>query len=481
MSLLFFVAILVGKLIGFVSRVLGAGIGATWPGEIALRLSPHILERFISSDIYVVLVAGTNGKTTTAKMIETVLRHIGKRVAHNKSGANLDNGIVSAFLSDAGWDGKLRSKYFVLEVDENTLPNIVKKLESYKVYKVNKEESRKVIIVLLNLFRDQLDRYGEVDAIAERWLKALQRIRHPEPASPAGRLDSGSTEKMPKQVRHDEKDFSLIINADDPQLAYIGSKLNQSISYFGLENPSLFLPSIQHATDSIYCPQCGNRLTFGGVYYSHLGKWACGQCGLTHPVVELSSRDFNSPIEGVYNKYNTLAASAVCRSLGVSTEHIKEGLKLFTPAFGRMETIVASGKRVKILLSKNPTGFNESLRTAIHAGAHTILLVLNDRIPDGRDVSWIWDVDFELLKQDEHVRVERDKHMIYISGDRCYDMGLRIKYAGLKRDEYHVELSLPEAIQQALGEIDDKETLWVLPTYSAMLDVRKILTGRKIL
>lgn len=402
------VAILLGKLISLLSTTFHFGAGATWPGEIALRINPRILRILSANTPHIILVAGTNGKTTTVKMIETILTATGKKVTRNASGANLDNGIVSTFL-------KNKADYYIFEVDEATLPNVLKDLTPE-------------IIVLTNLFRDQLDRYGEVDTIAEKWSVALEAL---------------------------ERQTNVIVNADDPHLAFIGSKLSAKVKYFGLEEPSLFLPKMQHATDTIYCPNCGARLTFAGVYYSHLGKWACGNCSFVPPKEDVTSSDFVSPLEGVYNTYNTLAAALTALTLGIAKSDIRDALTHFTPAFGRMERI----GNITILLSKNPTGFNESLRTvAASRDRGPVMLVLNDRIPDGRDVSWIWDVDFEQY---------RAFPKYYVSGDRALDIALRLKYAGI------------ESI--IVKDIPKEDMLWILPTYSAMLDIRKKLTGKKIL
>jgi UDP-N-acetylmuramyl tripeptide synthase len=406
MNLRTLIAISLGRLISFISTTFRLGAGATWPGEIALRIHPRILRILSARARHVILVAGTNGKTTTVKMIKTIL---GKDAVSNTSGANLDNGLVSTFIRypNAG--------YYIFEVDEATLSNVLKDLTPE-------------IIVLTNLFRDQLDRYGEVDIIAEKWLVALASI---------------------------ERQTNVIVNADDPHLAFIGTKIPAKVRYFGLEDPSLFLPKMQHATDTIYCPNCGARLTFAGVYYSHLGKWACGTCSFVPPKENLTAADFTSPIAGVYNIYNTLAAALAAQTLGISKPDIREALTHFTPAFGRMERI----GNIKILLSKNPTGFNESLRTvAASKDKGPVLCVLNDRIPDGRDVSWIWDVDFEEY---------RNFPKYYVSGDRALDMALRLKYAG-------IDASI-------VDDIPKEDKLWILPTYSAMLDIRKKLTGRKIL
>ncbi len=436
---MFRIAILAGKLVTLLIRAFHLGAGATWPGEIALRLQPSILTQFSKQNKKIILIAGTNGKTTTAKMIETIFAAVGLRSARNISGANLDNGLISTFLADSLWNGPLVSDYFIFEVDEATLPIILKQITPH-------------VIVLTNLFRDQLDRYGEVDTIAEKWQTALR--------------------SLPKST-------TIIANADDPHLVLVGTNLEATVKYFGLEDPSLYLPKMQHATDTIYCPRCGTRLTFAGVYFSHLGKWTCGHCKLNHPDVQVSSRDFISPLEGVYNKYNAIAAALAAREAGVSDDEITNALKTFTPAFGRMETIDYQGKTIKILLSKNPTGFNESLRTVVSSKQKgPILVVLNDRIPDGTDVSWIWDVDFENLNQESGIR-NYGKRKIFVSGDRCFDLGLRLKYADVLYKRIY--RSLEEAIEEAVHETEKDQTLWILPTYSAMLDVRKIVTGKKIL
>ena len=400
------VAIILGKLVSLFSTTFRLGAGATWPGEVALRIQPRILRYLSKNAKRVILVAGTNGKTTTVKMIKTIL---GKDAVSNTSGANLDNGLVSTFIRYP------KAGYYIFEVDEATLPNVLKDLTPEN-------------IVLTNLFRDQLDRYGEVDTIAEKWLLAL----------------AGS-----------ERQTNVIVNCDDPYLAFIGSKISAKVKYFGLEDPSLFLPKMQHATDTIYCPNCGARLTFAGVYFSHLGKWACGNCSFMPPKEDVTAADFTSPLEGVYNVYNTLAAALTAQTLGISKPDIREALTHFTPAFGRMERI---GRNI-ILLSKNPTGFNESLRTvAASKEKGPVLFVLNDWIPDGRDVSWIWDVDFEQYP---------NFPKYYVAGDRALDMALRLKYAGIQ--------------STIVKNIPQEDMLWILPTYSAMLDIRKTLTGRKIL
>lgn len=424
---------IIGKLITFISRNFKIGNGGTWPGEIALRIKPDIYPFFTEQvKEKIILIAGTNGKTTTAKLVSELLFRSGKstgRIIYNNSGANLLNGLVSAFIQNADDSGQIQADFAVLEVDENTLSQVA----------VN---DKKIIVVLLNLFRDQLDRYGEVDSIVRKWQQAL--------------------EKLPEEAL-------VILNADDPQIAFIGKNLKCSKSFFSLNRPDKYLKCSDHASDSTYCPACGGKLTYKGIYFSHLGDYVCSKCTFVHPQTE--SESWNSPLPGLYNQYNILAAAAVAKGLNIPKEKIKNIIAKVVPAFGRAEIITVEGKKVHLLLSKNPAGFNATLRFVIDEKPETILLVLNDRIPDGRDVSWIWDVDFEMISDRTH---------IICSGDRAYDMGLRVKYSQNEKNPT-VCRDLKSAIMQGLTKNKDNDDIYILATYSAMLEVRKILKGRKIL
>lgn len=423
------VSLIAGKLVLLVSRALNIGYGGTWPGEIMLRIYPGVLS-FLSRQIKkgVILVAGTNGKTTTSLMIKSVLESQSFKVIHNRSGANLDNGLVSSFIGEMPLWRKKIFDYAVFEVDENTLPIILNQITPD-------------ILICLNLFRDQLDRYGEVDTIAEKWHQAITRL---------------------------PKTSTVILNSDDHQIAFLGRHLAAKTLYFGIDEPALFEKEKEHATDSLFCLNCQNRLDFTGFYYSHIGVWHCPTCGLNRP-----KPDFSQPVNtlpGLYNRYNSLAAIASLKTLKVSQEKINKELKTFSPAFGRQEEFKLKGKMVKVFLSKNPAGFNESIKTVLELGATTLLIVLNDRIPDGRDVSWIWDVDFERIPL---------RKKIVVSGDRVYDLALRLNYAS--KEKLIIKGVLKKALHEALRATPAKGTLFCLPTYSAMLELRKILTGKKIL
>ncbi|RJR14657.1 Mur ligase family protein [Candidatus Microgenomates bacterium] len=493
--------ILFGKFIARMSKILNRGAGGTWPGEVVLTISPHILQN-LSTQLKkgIILVAGTNGKTTTSLMIKKILEKQGPSVIHNNSGANLVNGVVSAFIQHANWWGKVEADWGVFEVDENSLPAVISSIPTSsagKQFPISNKKGKfstntnnnKLVIVLLNLFRDQLDRYGEVDVIAEKWNKTL------------GELPDNS---------------SLILNADDPQIAYLGESViarsdndlprrqagaaipneiasplrmarNDDVIYFGIEDKKQLISSKEHATDSTFCPKCGARLTYQGLFFSHLGHWRCTKCEFKRPKPVVFSA--HSPLPGQYNLYNTLAAYSVAQILDIPKKEVEQSLKNFQAAFGRQESFTLDKKHIKLFLSKNPTGFNASLRTVLELKAKHVLLVLNDRIPDGRDVSWIWDVDFEMIP---------DAAQITVSGDRTYDLALRMKYAGNNKNSYlaggqakikiqHdnakfiIAADLTEAITKSLKLVNPGETLYVLATYSAMLEVRKILSGRKIL
>jgi len=464
-------ALFCGKITYFACKLLGLGAGGTWPGEIALTISPNILSSLVNQlSKGVIIVTGTNGKTTTSMMIKKILESEGYKVIHNDSGANLLNGIVSSYIQYSDWLGKMKADWGVFEVDENTLPILIKQISNYSssdsdVNRRSREVSieknassrlhsnkKRLIIVLLNLFRDQLDRYGEVDVIAEKWEKALKQL----PTS-----------------------SSLILNADDPLIAHIGKVVKSKPFYFGVKDEKLFLKEKEHATDSIFCLNCGGRLDYTGIYYSHIGIWKCSNCGEKRPNPHITSWD--APLPGLYNLYNTLAAVSVAKVLNIKNEEISSALKGIKPAFGRQEEFTVNGKKVKIFLSKNPVGFNESLKTVLNLGAKQILFVLNDRIPDGRDVSWIWDVDFERIADKRGNEKNRGLTRIVLSGDRCYDLVLRLKYAGVTEKRMRIYTDLNAAVSESITSLQSRETLYILPTYSAMLEVRKILTGRKIL
>ena len=420
---------LFAKIFSFFSQLFNFGNGSTWPGHIALKLNPNIINGILNkSRTQTVVIIGTNGKTTTTKLLETILRFNGKKVIINSSGANLLNGIASSLLLNSSISGKLNTDFAIFELDENAFPQILEKIEPN-------------YIVALNLFRDQLDRYGEINTIAKHWKSSIQKI----------------------------KKSKLILNADDPQIAYLGKDTKLNTVYFGLNDKSLEKTVMQHASDSILCPNCEHALTFKAYYFSHLGIWECPNCKFKREKNIFSTFSYY-PLKGTYARYDILAAVLTAKKIGLNNTEIERGLQVFKPAFGRQEELEYNGKKIQLLLSKNPISLNESLSTAKELGAKTIILILNDKIPDGLDVSWIWDVDFEQT-------LTKDINII-VSGLRAYDMAVRLKYAGFF---VHISENIENAIKLSLVSLEENEKLFILPNYSAMLETRKILTGKKIL
>lgn len=420
--------ILLGKSISLLSNYLNLGSGSTWPGHIALICNSNFIEEILkNSGTRLIIVAGTNGKTTTARMITSIIRENGQTFLQNKAGANLINGLASALIFGSRLNGKLYKDFVIFESDENTLPKILEKtIPDY--------------IVCLNLFRDQLDRYGEIDSIAKRWHSSFKHL----------------TNKT-----------SLILNADDPLISYLSHDSKAKVYYFGLNEKGG--KNISHGADSIHCPNCSNKLTYESVSFSHLGIWICSKCGLKRPNLNLSEVP-QIALPGTYNKYNSLAAALFAKLEGFDKNSVMNSFKNFTPAFGRQEKLIYQGKIVQLFLSKNPTSLNESLQTIKELGGKNLLIILNDGIPDGLDVSWIWDVNFEdIMPKDINIAV---------SGDRVYDISLRLKYAGIFT---HIEPDLKILTEKMISNLEDNEILYVLPNYSALLGIRKYLLGRKLL
>jgi lipid II isoglutaminyl synthase (glutamine-hydrolysing) len=428
------------------SRRLGRTGGTTAPGRMLLRMSPGALGRMAGElDEGSLLVSATNGKTTTSAMIAACLERDRRRVVHNRAGSNMAWGVATALLDAGREPGQLG----LFEVDEAWLPRVAEEVEPR-------------LLLLSNLFRDQLDRYGELETLADHWAALVERLD--------GRA-------------------RFVLNADDPLVADLG-RGRQGVTYFGVEDDSQALPGMQHASDSKHCRNCGTPYVYEAVYLGHLGRYRCPNCGRERPDpqvaaarVELDgmsgskvslrtpagSLDLRLPLPGLYNVYNAVAAAATALELGVPLATVGEALEGFGGAFGRVETIPIAGRRVSILLVKNPAGANEVLRTlTLEDGRHDLWLALNDRTADGRDVSWIWDADFEVLAG----RVRRAT----CSGTRAEEMALRLKYAGIDA-ELVVERDLERSLDAAVASADG-ERLYALPTYTALLELRDLLARR---
>ncbi len=433
------------RLAGSLSRAAGRGGGTTLPGKLLWKIDPgavDALARRLTSGTAV--VSATNGKTTTTAMAAAILGR-SRRLAWNNSGANLASGVASTLLHAR--DAELG----LFEVDEFALPEVLRRIAPRAV-------------VLGNLFRDQLDRYGELEHIAERWSAAVRRL----PAA-----------------------TTLIVDADDPLVAGLAETRSGAIR-FGVDDARVARPALQHAADSKYCLRCGTPYAYAAAYVGHLGDYRCPSCGHARPPLDVAAREVELhgleatsfrlvtpagesrvrlPLPGVYNVYNALAAASLCHALGTPLDQIVAGLTGFRAAFGRFERIDAGGRRLLLLLIKNPAGANEAIRTLESGGIPgTLVVALNDAIADGRDVSWIWDVDFEPLLD----HAER----IVVAGDRAAELALRFTYAGFARDRIEVIPDLEAALDRGLELVAEGEELAVLPTYTAMLRLRSVLTDR---
>jgi lipid II isoglutaminyl synthase (glutamine-hydrolysing) len=450
MSLLMTAKIAAARAVGGLSRQSGRG-GTSLPGKLLIRLEPRAITE-LSSRLPrgSVVVSATNGKTTTAAMIAAIFERAGIRLVHNRAGANMAGGVASALLAAARDSGRIDGELGLFEVDEFWLDRIMPELSPRAV-------------LLGNLFRDQLDRYGELDAIADRWAAAIAA------------LGPG---------------VGVVLNADDPLIADLG-RLVPRATYFGVEDPTVALPEMQHAADSKHCRSCGAAYNYDAIYLGHLGVYRCPGCGRERPEPAVAAEEITLegtrsssfrlrtpagfatvrlPLPGLYNVYNALAAAALCLELDVGLETVVSGLESVTAAFGRAETIAVGPVELSILLVKNPAGANEILRTlALEPGPLDLLAILNDRTADGRDVSWVWDADFELLAG----RVRR----VTCSGTRAAELGLRLKYAGIPEQLLHVEPALEDALDQAVADAPSGR-LFALPTYTALLELQKLLASR---
>jgi UDP-N-acetylmuramyl tripeptide synthase len=416
---------------------------------VLLRLAPDAIARLGVGLDGATIVSATNGKTTTAGMIATVLAAANRPPVHNRAGSNMTWGVATALLEQRGAEG-------LFEVDEAWLPRVVEELDPS-------------LLVLGNLFRDQLDRYGEIEAIADRWAATV--------AARTGRS-------------------RFALNADDPLIADLGRDAEGSpregVLYFGVEDPSQALPELQHAFDAKHCRRCGHPYAYERAFVGHLGHYACESCGAGRPrpevaatrvelrgmsgsLVELRTPQgemrLELPLPGLYNVYNALAAVSAGLELRVEPARIAAALGETRTAFGRVETIAVGKTPVSILLVKNPAGANEVLRTLRLEAEDRPLdlwIALNDGIADGRDVSWIWDADFELLG--EGVR------RVTCAGSRAAEMALRLKYAGWAEESIAIEPEIEASLDRAVA--DAPGALFALPTYTALLELRKLLAGR---
>ncbi len=460
------VAPTVARAVGSLSRRLGRGGGTTLPGVVLLRLDPDAIERSAGRlDAGSVVISATNGKTTTTRLVVDAAKALGYSVTTNRAGSNLERGVAAALLDLGRRRAELPvGSLGVFEVDEAALDAVVSKAHPR-------------VIVLMNLFRDQLDRFGELETLLERWRQMLTNARaQPGPVT-------------------------VVANADDPNLAELVRSIGNDIDviWFGCNDATVGLDAVAHASDATTCRRCDHPIRHDPAYLGHLGAWACTNCEAQRPPLDIEIVSASStatgqtvkvrageqhivvatPLAGLHNAYNIVAAVGAALAVdkrrgpadGTSLSTVATALGRTQPAFGRGERVAIGTRELSILLAKNPTGVNQNIRTVLAAPDPVhILAMLNDRTADGRDVSWVWDVDWEPL-------IERAQRLT-LTGDRAGDLALRMKYASADMSRVVVVDEADAALDDALGKAPDNATVHVLPTYTAMLDLRTILTGR---
>ncbi len=443
-------AVWMARLAGFFSRLSGRG-GSSLPGVVARKLDPQVLSKLVTRlPQGTILVTGTNGKTTTAALTAFLLRNQGYRLVHNRAGANLILGLTATVVQAEKWHLFPRADMALLETDEASMPRA-------------SQETHPRAIAVTNFFRDQLDRYGELSTTVDMVQRAILQ------------MDNGG---------------QLVLNADDPQVAYVGQGYPHVV-YFGLDlEKSIRLARFQDTLDARFCPRCGEPLNYRMRYYAHLGDYYCIGCGWQRPTPDWIVTGWNKeqniiavdhkehrvrlPITmpGIYNVYNLVAAVALAAQLGVEPSTMGESLSHFEPAFGRMESVVMRGHQVWLALVKNPVGFTQVLEAVADDTNQQkwALVIINDRYADGTDVSWLWDVDFEALAPTLGLE------QWWVSGIRAYDMAVRLKYAGIADERVHVVRDPSAALEQMINQSPSEVSVWVMPTYTALLEVRQHLT-----
>lgn len=435
-------AILVGKAIILASRLAGHQ-GSNLPGKAAARIYPPLLQ-VLSRNIIrsTMVITGTNGKTTTANMVAAIIRAQGNTFVHNQAGANMIPGITTAFINSSNWLGNRQLDYALLETDEANVPLLLQVMKPR-------------YLLITNFFRDQLDRFGELDYTIGLIKDAVKGTG-----------------------------IELVLNGDDPLQSDFAAATGLHCWYYGFADTNYDSLAGADSREGRFCVICGQELEYVRFHYAQLGVFKCPGCGNTNPnpdfqahwlrltpniSFEVNNLAVESPYQGFYNAYNLLAAVALARLTGMDTEVIQKALAEFRPQAGRMETFAIKGKKIILILIKNPTGFNQSLNMlGMDPAPKNLFLALNDNVADGRDVSWIWDADVEILAQ-EMDTINR----VICSGQRSGDMAVRVKYAGIPADKICIQSDLEDGITAA---VDEESVLsYIFCTYTALFASRKIL------
>ena len=438
-------SILACKLCRRALRLLGRG-GTDFPGRVALKLCPNVLG-VLAKNVTTVLVTGTNGKTTTSRMIEQVLADAGISYFANKSGANLLSGVTAEFAAHSTLTGKCKYDYALIEADEAAFKAISRFVDAR-------------VVAVTNVFRDQLDRYGEVSHTLDNIRIGISHSKH----------------------------AVLCLNADDSLSGSLGEGVDNQVLYYGVDTP-IYKTRVAELSDAPYCLHCKHAYVYDYVTYGHLGGYRCPNCGYRRPTPQVSvtkvlvSDAQCSKVEfaldgktvpatinlpGGYNIYNAATAMAVAQALELDPKQAAQSLGSFSCGFGRMERFDIRGASLRMILIKNPAGCNQVLNFLTDTAEPFVFVAcLNDRAQDGKDVSWIWDVDFERLVAMEQLT------KIVVSGVRADDMAMRFKYAGMPTDKIQVIRDYSQLVKSLIQE--DKP-VYIMPTYTAMLGLRGVIS-----
>lgn len=448
-------AISAGKLVGASGRLLGIGGGTSLPGMVARRIDPNVLKKVMNSThAKKIVITGSNGKTTTSRMIAEIAKESGNRLSHNRSGSNLLQGVTSVAVNFANVFGQLHSDVLVFEIDEGTMQHVIPEIQPD-------------VVVITNIFRDQLDRFGELYAVA----RGLDRV----------------LETLPETS-------TIVLNGNDPQVANFGRNAKARRVFFGLDTTEIGTPVPEQSADVIRCIHCQEDLEYKVAYLSHLGLYRCPNCGYTLPSLDIvatsvkladdgkgptrvtlstpaGEMQLEIPLPGVHNVYNAAAAVGAALAVDFPKEKLPVALARLQPAFGRLEEIQAGDATIYLAFVKNPTSFNLIMRLIKqHPGPKHLLLAASHTVVDGEDFSWLWDIDIEELAP--------DIADVICSGNKPEELAMRVKYAEVPTEHIHMLEDREAALDAALKNAGPGGTLYVLATYSPTQELRRIMQKR---
>jgi lipid II isoglutaminyl synthase (glutamine-hydrolysing) len=442
-----------GKLAGSTGRLLRVGGGTSFPGVIARRIDPRVLRKVMGATrARKIVICGSNGKTTTARMVAALARSAGQRVTQNRSGSNLLPGVTAVAVNGANLLGRLDADLLIFEIDEATIRHAVPEIEPD-------------VVIVNNIFRDQLDRYGELYSVA------------------------GAIETMIRQL---PADATVALNADDPLVASFAPDAAARRVHFGMRTDDVGTQVPEHAADTIRCVRCQHDLQYSKVYISHLGAYRCPNCGYARPLLDvavthaslaalgasqvaldtpLGAMAYELALPGLHNVYNMAAAIAGAQALGIDLSGAGQAFASLKPAFGRLEPITAGDRHIILAFVKNPTSYNTTLRTILQQpGQKHILSAHSNAETDGEDFAWLWDVDFEELAPQVAT--------LTVSGTKAEELAMRLKYAGVPEERVTLIHERPAALDAALDRAGPGGTLYVLAGYTPLMELRRVMDGR---